>query len=935
MPAGGIHFDSFLLNNSTGTQVVDGFGFTPGASILWHCGATTGNTTQSTWQGGIGFAVASGTSGAGSIAWRGTDNVVATIENAASDSRYCILGLEELVDDTGYQASIVSVDSDGFTLNVENAPSSGVLVNVLALDSGAISGAEVRLIQSPLSTQTVHYNAGFEPDLIYIITATTVSDPQLRAAVPLSIGFSDGNNDRCTSMSSNDAVGTSDVEADWSSTIIDSVLWTNTSFEVANVHAVSSSGYELNWTTVSPSFEVCYFALALKLGNQVQVGHSAENATVGTLTTVTTSTWTPGAVMGLTGRDASSVLNCIGAGASGISGVNEQSCAYTNQHNLGTTDTHRHHKEDHFIYTEWTDGSIIRSQLSEFTSGSFSHRVQENDFAISYPFIYLAIESGNVAAGGETAVQSIRNMSVETLLSLSVDSNIPTETLLTFAGSRNILIENTLGLSGNNDNPVESLGQQSPIHNIPIETLLRLAFIRNMVEENLLAVSGIVRELSVEGLQGIAALGSTPEEILASLSNSNNINIESLLTLAGIKQQLAIEFLQGLQALGSTPEEILASLSKNGVIPTEVIGSEEFFNVIRDCCVPIENLADLSTLNKTAALEHLQGLSPSTNLPIENLASLLLSDNMTVENLLDISLLDQMPVELLTSIADNNGSPIENLGSLSQDESIPVEIRGALIVGVIRNLPLESLQGLAPSTNMPVEDLKSLAPNIGPPIEQLLTLSSLNRNSAIEFLQGLSSSHDIPVESDGSTSVGVLSNIPIEYLSQLSLGHKSALDNMGLFTNALQTYIDNISSVFIDHSLPIELLESVTSIALQQLPIEVLAGIASQNNLPLSTLQVLASIDHNLPTEGLGSVSVFNDLPVEVRSSVAISTIKSIPIEALVYLSESEEIPLATRRLFGQFISRLNWVLIPRASDWIANDYRTNWIIENNNTWEI
>lgn len=114
--AGGLYLSSFQSHGTTGNKAITGVGFTPKA-VIFFC---TKNATETNvwWTMGYGMMVP-GTQHAAFNSMR-----VDTIGSSSKDwsAAYCIL-LDAFDNTATYRAQYVSMDADGFTINVTNAQS--------------------------------------------------------------------------------------------------------------------------------------------------------------------------------------------------------------------------------------------------------------------------------------------------------------------------------------------------------------------------------------------------------------------------------------------------------------------------------------------------------------------------------------------------------------------------------------------------------------------------------------------------------------------------------------------------------------------------------------------------------------------------------------------------------------------------------------------
>lgn len=257
---------SFDLNTSTGNQSVTGVGFQPKLVILW---TSAPNTTE----GGSAhayFSFGAGTSSSSrfSHGMSDIDNTpVGRTNRYSSDSHIYTETIEG--DLIGAQADLVSLDSNGFTIEVETAPAAARRILYLAIGGGRVE-VNVGRITSKTSTGNQGYTGvGFEPGALLFI-ADDLSVAQMDTVIPggmVAIGFARTAAEQAyCGYVSEDAASSSDTGSRMSRTkCIGTIASTdiNTQVTEADLVSMNADGFTLNWSTANATARaIHYIALA-------------------------------------------------------------------------------------------------------------------------------------------------------------------------------------------------------------------------------------------------------------------------------------------------------------------------------------------------------------------------------------------------------------------------------------------------------------------------------------------------------------------------------------------------------------------------------------------------------------------------------------------------------------------------------------------------
>jgi hypothetical protein len=274
---------TFALNTSTGNQSVTSMGFQPVALVLWVVGATANDTAAAHSSMSMGFGVSS--SDRGCVSWR-DDDAEANIETAKGSSVTKILRTfsDAATPTVEFEADLVTLDADGFTIDITDAPPSAYIVHYFAVGGADITNQDFFSFNTT-NTATQDVTLAFEPDLLLFLTngATTGDSGHAQLCIGASSGA--GEN-RASYWISDDAVGAAICKINnyASACLLGASTGTGTTERFrARVTATSGSGFTLTNDVQSAAGEIV-LGLALK-GGQYKVLGDAAKATTGTQST--------------------------------------------------------------------------------------------------------------------------------------------------------------------------------------------------------------------------------------------------------------------------------------------------------------------------------------------------------------------------------------------------------------------------------------------------------------------------------------------------------------------------------------------------------------------------------------------------------------------------------------------------------------------------
>ena len=397
---------SFTMNASTGNQSVTGLGFQPKIIFFWSDGSTADGTGVNI-QGTHGIAVSatdrrcvgystpdnnSPGSGGNMLAGHYTDRII----------RFCRLN-----GDTAAlrEADFVSMDADGFTINIGTTDGTQSIVNYCAYGGDDITNVKTGQFQQPGSTgNTAYTGIGFQPDcLIYFRGRSTGTAPSATGNSPprASWGFATSASARGVLTTQLRATGSAFTAKTYQRTtkVVAGMGNSDTVQEEADLVSFDADGFTLNWSTTSVNVYVFY---AVMKGGQYKVG--SFNQATGTGNQATTGVgFQPASIFLVSSNKATdSAVNAdcritIGAASS----TSQRATSWHGQDD-GTTNSDNAHALDRDetiqMYTEPTPTLNAEGDLVSLDSDGFTLNWSTAD-ATAREILYLAIGSLAVAGG--------------------------------------------------------------------------------------------------------------------------------------------------------------------------------------------------------------------------------------------------------------------------------------------------------------------------------------------------------------------------------------------------------------------------------------------------------------------------------------------------------------------------------------------------------
>lgn len=405
--------------SGTGTQVVTGLGFSPKAVIFYTVGSSAADTFENSFYNMLGWA---GKTSAGVISQHSvcaSDNDgVTTSANSRRMADKCI-SIVEWGESLKNEASFVSFDSDGFTINWTTAVYSGIKIGWFALGGPEIE--EVKTIEwqaiGATGAQAVT-GMGFQPSVIMNLmtwASTGLSFNTARAKICLGVARS--STERWAMMiDCQDNLSESATATEFfSDACLVSISGEATLQKKANFTSLDADGFTVNWGTNDGQLSrVLTLGIKIASPGAVKVGVLSKStggapASQG----VTGVGFVPNGLIlgsglqlaaGAANAGARWGLGMVGQGPTYFSG------AVTSQDNVVTNQVTRRHSVSQAFMKVNNDTPTLNAEctLTSFDSDGFTLSWGTND-AVATEIGYLAIKAGGneVTPSGVTGAFSI------------------------------------------------------------------------------------------------------------------------------------------------------------------------------------------------------------------------------------------------------------------------------------------------------------------------------------------------------------------------------------------------------------------------------------------------------------------------------------------------------------------------------------------------
>ncbi|MGH7745429.1 MAG: hypothetical protein ACREQ5_11645, partial [Candidatus Dormibacteria bacterium] len=297
-------------------------------------------------------------------------------------------------------ADLVSLDSDGFTLNFSKVDANARLINYIALGGADLTNAFVKQIQGPGATGDQAYTGvGFKPDAIISMSSGDGTTPASSETTTETkwFGFATASAQEVSYAS---VVGGPNRQQLAKIVAKDASMY-------ATLKSMDSDGYTFNWSAVSGKF---FYVLALK-GGQYAVGTFLQPTVTGNHADVTGLAFQPtGVILASVGAAASATDHTTSPAAISV-GAASDSSSMGSIWNGGTTggimDNNTSTAEVIQTITSGSSPTVTgAAELVSFDSGGFTNHWTTAD-GTAREIIYFAMGSSKITSqflepGGDT-----------------------------------------------------------------------------------------------------------------------------------------------------------------------------------------------------------------------------------------------------------------------------------------------------------------------------------------------------------------------------------------------------------------------------------------------------------------------------------------------------------------------------------------------------
>lgn len=258
---------SFAANTSTGNQSVTGVGFLPKVIIFMVTNLTASGSLNDINRS-FGFAISSSSRVAIGVV---ADDAHAphTAHGRRQDNTKCITLIDPALT-VIFAADLVSMDADGFTINITTTDASARIISYIALGGADLTNVAIKEWTTKTSTGAQAITGvGFQPDSIIPLTnMSSVAPPNSLTGPFFQLGFGKSSTERAT-------IFHIDQGSSNSSRIqrTDKIIETENGgaiFFSADLTSLDADGFTLNWSTANGTARYAY-ALCLK-GPQMKIG---------------------------------------------------------------------------------------------------------------------------------------------------------------------------------------------------------------------------------------------------------------------------------------------------------------------------------------------------------------------------------------------------------------------------------------------------------------------------------------------------------------------------------------------------------------------------------------------------------------------------------------------------------------------------------------
>lgn len=379
---------SFAANTVTGDQSVTGIGFQPKAVIFMSADVASFGASAIHSEPIMGVAVSPSQQWAISAISQDAQTVTNTFRSA-SDSHCYYAGSFVAI---SMSFAFVSHDADGFTVNIDDAPTVAVEVGYIAIGGSGISvAAGVTSVPTAGATHAVT-GVGFQPDVVLLGHIGRLTWPATNNTnFIFGLGAFTATDQVAFALSDRDAVADAQTNTYQRTDSCTIEVFADAAQSRTSRQSLDADGFTLSINTSPPAVSQPTGWLAIK-GGDMKIGSDTQNTTTGTKS-ITGVGFRPQAVMiwGARQTVTTSVVNGGAYHALGAAdGTYEFQMLGGTEDAVGTSDTARVAKDG--ACAGWVNGSAVTvsdATLASFDADGFTLDWTVAD-AVANQFLYWA-----------------------------------------------------------------------------------------------------------------------------------------------------------------------------------------------------------------------------------------------------------------------------------------------------------------------------------------------------------------------------------------------------------------------------------------------------------------------------------------------------------------------------------------------------------------
>jgi hypothetical protein len=429
------------------TVAVTGVGFQPKAIIFFWSNATSTNATANGTIGrGIGFATSP--TDRRYVDALSHHNQAAANEGVSYRDDCCVVLMNTSAGTpTAGRLDLQSMDSDGFTLVVDEQFTTNVVFSWIALGGTTVTNAVTFAIQEPGATGSQAITGiGFRPDvLLFAATGGTTTPPAWVDHSVMSFGFANGTTSAVLGDAGQDTadptVQTSYIKSG-ECIALHNAAATATDAR-ASLASLDSDGFTLSWAERASTRWI--FGLAIK-GPQSYIGSLVASTTPTTTQAQSGFGFTPKAILGMANRNAESTSDttvkadrawCVG-GCTEIAANSRHGHGSLARDAVGTSSCAKGMRTDAWIYTDFPGtGTLGQIDIDTIDADGFTVIIDDADTAMFIPYLALGDAALAVTPVAAEAVYTAVAPSITTGTTLTPAAAVATYTVPAATGTTN------------------------------------------------------------------------------------------------------------------------------------------------------------------------------------------------------------------------------------------------------------------------------------------------------------------------------------------------------------------------------------------------------------------------------------------------------------------------------------------------------------------